>query len=84
MERSWNGTDTGNKIAGRETLYIVGGMWMNGFGMFVYWYWRGKSTGRELLYSLGGRWLNMYGALVEFYWQGKSEVLGVFIMERVR
>jgi hypothetical protein len=30
MERWWNDTDRGNWSAGRETLYSVGGRWMNG------------------------------------------------------
>ena len=28
--------------AGRETLYIVGGRWMNEYGAMVEWYWQGK------------------------------------------
>ena len=28
---------------GRETLYSVGGRWMNGYGALVEWYWQGKT-----------------------------------------
>ena len=64
-----------NWSAGRETLYSVGGRWMNEYGGMVLtgenW-----STGRETLYSVGGRWMIEYGAMVVWYWQGKTEVLG--------
>jgi len=31
-----------NRSTGRETLYSVGGRWMNGYGALVEWYWQGK------------------------------------------
>jgi len=42
MEQWWNCTDRENWSTGRETLYIVGGRWMNGCGALVEWYWQGK------------------------------------------
>ena len=39
----WNGTDRGNWSTGRETLYSVGGRWMNVYGALVEWYWQGKT-----------------------------------------
>ena len=42
MEHWWNGTDRG-KLKCWETLYSVGGRWMNGYGALVQWYWQGKS-----------------------------------------
>ena len=39
MERWWNGTDRGKlNCTGRETLYRVGGRWMDGYGAMVEWY----------------------------------------------
>ena len=38
MEQWWNGTDRGNCSVGRETLYSVGGRWMDGYGAMVEWY----------------------------------------------
>jgi len=38
MEQWWNGTDRGNRSAGRKTLYSVGGSWMDGYGAMVEWY----------------------------------------------
>ena len=32
-----------NWSTGRETLYIVGGRWMNEYGAMVEWYWQGKT-----------------------------------------
>jgi len=32
-----------NRSAGRETLYSVGGRWMDGYGAMVEWYWQGKT-----------------------------------------
>ena len=32
-----------NWSTGRETLYSVGGSWMNGYGALVEWYWQGKT-----------------------------------------
>jgi len=32
-----------NWSAGRETLYSVGGRWMNEYGAMVEWYWQGKT-----------------------------------------
>jgi len=32
-----------NWSTGRETLYNVGGRWMNGYGALVKWYWQGKT-----------------------------------------
>ena len=32
-----------NWSTGRETLYSVGGRWMNGYGAMVEWYWQGKA-----------------------------------------
>ena len=43
MEHWWNGTDRGIWSTGRETLYSVGGRWMNGYGALVEWYWQGKT-----------------------------------------
>ena len=31
-----------NWSTGRETLYSVGGRWMNGYGAMVEWHWQGK------------------------------------------
>ena len=36
-----------NWSIGRETLYNVGGRWMNKYGAMVEWYWQGKMTCRE-------------------------------------
>ena len=52
----------GNRSVGRETLYSVGGRWMNGYGVLVEWYWQGKT---ELLgekhYTVWvvGEWIGM-------------------------
>ena len=43
MEHWWNDTDRGNWCTGRETLYSVGGRWMNGYGALVELYWQGKT-----------------------------------------
>ena len=32
-----------NWSAGRKTIYIMGGRWMNEYGAMVEWYWQGKS-----------------------------------------
>ena len=32
-----------NWSTGKETLYSVGGRWINGYGTLVEWYWQGKS-----------------------------------------
>jgi hypothetical protein len=32
MEQWWNGTDRGKRSVGRETLYSVGGRWMEVYG----------------------------------------------------
>jgi len=32
-----------NRSNGRETLYRVGGRWMNGYGALVEWYWQGET-----------------------------------------
>ena len=38
MEHWWNCTDRGNCSVGRETLYSVGGGWIDGCGALVEWY----------------------------------------------
>jgi len=43
MEHWWNDTDRGNWSTGRETLYSVGGRWMNEYGALMEWYWHGKT-----------------------------------------
>ena len=57
-----------NWSAGRETLYSVGGRWMNGYGALVEWYWQGKT---EVLWEkhyiawVVGEWMGM-----EHWWNG--------------
>jgi len=41
MEQWWNDTRE-NWSTGRETLYSVGGRWMNEYGAIVEWYWQVK------------------------------------------
>ena len=64
-----------NWSAGRETLYSVGGRWMNGYGALVEWYWQGKTEVLGEKHRVGGRWMNGCGAMVEWYWQAKTKVL---------
>jgi hypothetical protein len=66
-----------NWNAGRTTLYIVGGRWMNEWssdGMIL----TGENwiTGRKTLYRGSGRRMNGYWEVVKWYWQGKTEMLG--------
>jgi hypothetical protein len=42
VERWWNDTDGENWSTGRETLYSVGGRWMNEHAAMVEWHWQGK------------------------------------------
>jgi hypothetical protein len=44
MEHWWNDTDRGNGSTGRETLYSVGGRWMNEDGALVELYCQGKTA----------------------------------------
>ena len=43
MEHWWKVLTGKNWSTGRETLYSVGGKWMNVYGALVEWYWQGKS-----------------------------------------
>jgi len=67
-----------NSSAGRETLFSVGGKWMDVYGALVEWYWQGEIEvlGEKHYIVWVVRELNGYGALVEWYWQGETEVLG--------
>ena len=59
----WNGTDRGNWSTGRETLYSVGGRWMNGYGALVEWYWQGKVGEKHSIVWVVGEWMG-----VEHWW----------------
>jgi len=51
-----------NWSTGRETLYSVGGRWMNVYGALVEWYWQGKTEVlREKHYTawVVGEWMGM-------------------------
>ena len=51
-----------DRSTGRETLYSVGGRWMNGYGALVEWYWQGKTEVlREKHYTawVVGEWMGM-------------------------
>ena len=68
MGHWWNGTDRGNWSAGRETLYSVGGRWMNGYGALVEWYWQGKTEvlgEKHCIVWVVGEWMGM-----EHWWNG--------------
>ena len=68
MEHWWNGTDKGNWSTGRETLYSVGGRWMNGYGALVEWYWQGKIevlVEKHYIVWVVGEWMGM-----EHWWNG--------------
>ena len=62
---------------GRETLYSVGGRWMNGYGALVEWYRQGNTEvlgEKHCKAWVVGEWMGM-----EHWWndrQGKIEVLG--------
>ena len=43
MEQWWNDTDRWNWSVGRETLYSVGGRWMDMYGAMVEWHWQWKT-----------------------------------------
>ena len=62
MEQWWNDTERGNWSTGRETLYSVGGMWMDGYGVMVEWYWQGKTEvqgGKHYIAWVVGEWMGM-------------------------
>jgi len=62
MEHWWNGTDRGYWNTGRETLYSVGGRWMNGYGALVEWYWQGKTEvlgEKHYIAWVVGEWMGM-------------------------
>jgi len=62
MEHWWNGTDRENWSTGRETLYSVGGRWMNGYGALVEWYWQGKTEvlgEKHYIAWVVGEWMGM-------------------------
>jgi hypothetical protein len=42
MEQWWNDNDRGNWSTGWKALYIVGGRWLNEYGVLGAWYWQGK------------------------------------------
>jgi len=51
-----------NWSIGRETLYSVGGRWMNEYGVMVEWYWQGKTeVEREKHYTawVVDEWMSM-------------------------
>ena len=57
-----------NRSTGRETLYSVGGRWMNGYGALVEWYWQGKTEvlgEKHYLVWVVGEWMGM-----ECWWNG--------------
>ena len=52
----------------RETLYSVGGGWMNGHGALVKWYWQGKTEvlgEKHYIVRVVGEWMGM-----EHWWNG--------------
>jgi hypothetical protein len=62
MEHWWNDTDRGNWSTGRETLYSVGGRWMNGYGALVEWFWQGKTEvlgEKHYTELVVGEWMGM-------------------------
>ena len=51
-----------NWSTGRETLYSVGGRWMNGYGVLVEWYWQGKTEilgEKHYIARVVGEWIGM-------------------------
>jgi len=57
-----------NWSTGRETLYSVGGRWMNGYGALVEWYWEGKTEvlgEKHYIVRVVGEWMGM-----ERWWNG--------------
>jgi len=57
-----------NWSSGRETLYSVGGRWMNGYGALVEWYWQGKIEvlgEKHYIAWVVGEWMGM-----EHWWNG--------------
>jgi len=53
---------------GRETLYSVGGRWMNVYGALVEWYWQGKTEvlgEKHYIAWVVGEWMGM-----EHWWNG--------------
>jgi len=51
-----------NWSTGRETLYSVGGRWMNGYGTLVEWYWQGKTEvqgEKHYIAWVVGEWMGM-------------------------
>ena len=57
-----------NWSARRETLYSVGGRWMNGYGALVEWYWQGKTEvlgEKHYIAWVVGEWMGM-----ECWWNG--------------
>ena len=59
-----------NWSTGRETLYSVGGRWMNGYGALVEWYWQGKTEvlgEKHYIAWMVGEWMGM-----EHWWNGSD------------
>ena len=81
IEHWWNDTDRGNWSIGRETLYSVGGRWMNGYGALVEWYWQGKTEVLGEKYYIAwvvGEWMDMehwWNVLTGENWSAGRETL---------
>ena len=61
-----------NRSTGRETLYSVGGRWMNGYGALVEWYWQGRTEvlgEKHYLAWVVGEWMGM-----EHWWNDTDRV----------
>ena len=57
-----------NWSTGTETLYSVGGRWMDGYGALVEWYWQGKTEvlgEKHYIVWVVGEWMGM-----EHWWNG--------------
>jgi len=51
-----------NWSTGSETIYSVGGRWMNGYGVLVEWYWQGKTEvlgDKHYIVWVVGEWMGM-------------------------
>ena len=70
--------DTGGGILSRvrNTLYSVGGRWINVYRSFVEWEWQVKTKVLcENLCCVCCRWMSEYGWVVEWYGQWNPEIL---------
>jgi len=68
MEQWWNGTDRGKLMYWGETLYSLGGMWMNGYGAIEEWSWQAETEvlgEKHYIVCVVVKWMGM-----EQWWNG--------------